>query len=270
MQKNINDMDKKVKFLIFAVFLVYFVSLIPINATPVKAAVFEEGTNGDTYLEFLKDLNINVSFKALRDNDTFILFLYYIILFLVVFSIAEFLPFLKKEGWIHVVFSLVFTLICVIFIPAELIRTIALSYSAFGVAVTVIIPFIALAVISKQLYLQEQYFLSKFLWGLYAASMVIAWLTAPAATQLFSTILYWIAFGVACIMILAMGSIMGSLFKLRAKEATNRVKMTQLTDLEYELEHARRVRDSMKRGTPEWQVEDTKVRDLQDKIRTYK
>ena len=96
---------------------------------------------------------------------------------LVVYAVAEFIPFLESKNWIAVVFSLIVAALSTFYLNAQDLNSILVSYSAFGIVITAIIPFFLIAVISKKSHDKGFPLLGKLLWIAFIIVTLIRWLS---------------------------------------------------------------------------------------------
>jgi len=102
--------------------------------------------------------------STLTDSTGFGKFLMFILVALIVYGIAEFLPFLGSKPLLNGAISIVIGLLSTVYLSKEEVLTSILAYSALGVTLTLIIPFCIIAIISMQAHAKGHYFLGKFLW----------------------------------------------------------------------------------------------------------
>ncbi|MDO8467507.1 MAG: hypothetical protein Q7S56_00990 [Nanoarchaeota archaeon] len=118
----------------------------------------------------------------IQDSLSFVRVLIFILVFLIIFSIFEFLPLFGHNIYVKWGISIIVSLLSTMFLSNEEISTVLLSYGALGIALTAIIPFICIAAISKKLHDEEGYaFWGKVLWLGFLVFLVFRWLLAPAS-----------------------------------------------------------------------------------------
>jgi hypothetical protein len=91
-------------------------------------------------------------------------FLLYILVFLIIYSIVEFLPFLSERTWVGVLASIIISFLSVNAMNAQDVTAILLSYTAMGFILTTILPFIVIATISKKLHERGLGYWGRIMW----------------------------------------------------------------------------------------------------------
>jgi hypothetical protein len=166
------------------VFLVLGIFAVSLFAGVVSAQT-STGSSGGSALDRIADLleklfkkDINVSVKDPADSSWFPKTLMFLLVALIVYSVAQFLPFMGDNEYVKWGISVIVGIMSIFFLDSEQIATILLSYKAMGIVLTGIVPFVVVAVIAKKLNEGEHRWISKFMWiGLF---VVIATLWATA------------------------------------------------------------------------------------------
>ncbi len=120
----------------------------------------------------------NLSVGSEGDNLLVAKILLFVLVALIVYAVSEFVPFLDKRGPVAALIAIVVGILAVFFLKSEEIYTVLTSYGAFGIALTLIIPFILMAVISKRLYEKEYVFASKIIWVIFIVAIIMKYLIA--------------------------------------------------------------------------------------------
>lgn len=112
------------------------------------------------------------------NGTQFAQFLLFVLVTLIVFAVMEFVPFVEDRGWIGFGISVVIGILSTAYMKSEEVYSILLSYSAFGIAITSIIPFLLIAVISKKLHEKGHTMFSKVIWIVMGVAITMKYLTA--------------------------------------------------------------------------------------------
>ena len=153
------------------VFLSLF--LISFLAGIVSAqTVFDDLKNGIS--SFLQSNN-------LKAGTGFAQILMFCLITLIIYAIAEFLPFIGDNGLVAFLISAIIGFLSVFYLKNEEIYTILLSYSTLGIVLTSIIPFIVIAVMSKRLFDQGYSWMSRIIWIAFGVVLLVKWLPSSTA-----------------------------------------------------------------------------------------
>ena len=108
---------------------------------------------------------------------------------MVIYSISSILPFVGENKWVAFFISLAIGYLSVAYLLRGEIEAVLLSYGALGITLTLIIPFIIIAVISKRAYSTGKLFLSKLLWVVFLIIVVLRWFAVEGISD-FAAILF--------------------------------------------------------------------------------
>lgn len=108
-----------------------------------------------------------------------------LLVLLLVYSIADFIPLLPK-GWIQWVFSAIIALLAFLFVDADTIRSIGDTYEALGVALVSVIPLLILVGFSIKISKDERSaawapFFDKFVFLIFGLWLVLKWYNSTEA-----------------------------------------------------------------------------------------
>jgi len=103
-----------------------------------------------------------------------------VLVFLVVYSVSDFMPVVSEENWVRWIFSGIVAVLSFLFITDELIRVVLAQYEAMSVAIIGIIPLIVLFAITYKLRNSEKSrsyaaFINPFMWILFIIWMILIW-----------------------------------------------------------------------------------------------
>lgn len=122
--------------------------------------------------------SINLNLENLQRSTGFAQFLLFILVALIVFAVSGSMPFVKDNKYVQAGLAIIVGILATFYLKSTEIATILISYSALGITLTGIIPFIIIAVISKKLHEDEYGFFSKFVWIVFGVVTVVRYLSA--------------------------------------------------------------------------------------------
>ena len=164
---------------------------------------------------------------------------------LIIFAVSNSVPFLEGQGlFLRWTISIVIGILSTWFLQSTEIYTILQSYTALGITLTLVIPFVFLAVISKQLYDKQYYLTSKLLWVIFLVLICYKFLTADTAQiGQIGTILFIAIAAFALIMAIWENRIYLLMFKQNIRNARDTATAERLAEVTSELEElAERIR----------------------------
>ena len=126
------------KFFIASIFISIVLSLFVV---PVSA----QGTFTEDSSLFIKDMSNAISSNIrefTQEKDDFVRFLFFLLVLIIVSAVTGFIPLFKDKKAIGFLFSLIVSILAVFFIPPALIKQLLNPYSALGVALLSVIPFL--------------------------------------------------------------------------------------------------------------------------------
>jgi hypothetical protein len=150
-------MKKEVKFLALVLLGLFTVSLV---AGVVSAAWTDSARS--FFEPFLGQL-------AAFESSFLVQVLLFFLVFLIVYAISGEVPFVSKKNWMKLPLSLIVSALATFFLKSSEIAIILANYKALGIAVTIVLPFVLITIISKGLNTEGHYFASKFLWIVFIA-----------------------------------------------------------------------------------------------------
>jgi len=164
-------------------------------------------------------------------------FLLFILVALIVYAIAEELPFVGKKGWIAGGVAIVISILSTFFLRSEEVYTILISYGALGITLTAILPFIVIAVISKRSHDKGYFFLSKILWIVFAVvTLFRLGLSTASEIGTFGNFVYPIVLILTLIMLFLEGWFYLKLSGIQLKEGLTRSQKLQAFRITAEIE----------------------------------
>ena len=126
------------KFFIASIFISIVLSLFVV---PVSA----QGTFTEDSSLFIKDMSNAISSNIkefTQETEQFVKFLFFLLVLIIVSAVTGFIPLFKDKKAIGFLFSLIVSILAVFFIPTTLILSMLNPYSALGVALLSVIPFL--------------------------------------------------------------------------------------------------------------------------------
>ncbi len=126
------------KFFIASIFISIVLSLFVV---PVSA----QGTFTEDSSLFIKDMSNAISSNIkefTQETEQFVKFLFFLLVLIIVSAVTGHIPLFKDKKAIGFLFSLIVSILAVFFIPTTLILTMLNPYSALGVALLSVIPFL--------------------------------------------------------------------------------------------------------------------------------
>jgi hypothetical protein len=166
--------------------------------------------------------------------------LLFFLVFLIVYAISANIPFLgKNRGFaLRGGVSIIIGILAVFFLKREEVYTILQSYTALGVALTVIVPFFVIAVVSKDLLESRHTVISKFIWILFLGTLMVRYLTAdPSEIGAFGKGAFWVVAILSLVLLIWEGRIYLYMFKKEMKEAGSLHDKLVLAKLVAEVNH---------------------------------
>ncbi len=162
------DMSKKVGLIVFSLLALSLFAFSFVSAETVFESI-------------VSSFSINIPAFSSETNffqgTLFQQILVFFLVALVVYAVAEFIPFLESKNWVAIVFSLIVAALSTFYLNAQDLNSILVSYSAFGIVITAIIPFFLIAVISKKSHDKGFPLLGKVLWIAFILVTLIRWLS---------------------------------------------------------------------------------------------
>ena len=156
------------------------------------------------------------------DKPIIVQILLYFLVFLVISSIVSFLPLFVDSQVIRFLVSVSVTILSMILIPAEFLLLVVNPYTALGMTIISVMPFIFMFVFVRAV-IRNRFF-KNLLWGFFALSLVILGILAQLQSnitpaQRLLTQIYFIAAVFAVVMIVASDWIEDRIFRGAVKAA---------------------------------------------------
>jgi hypothetical protein len=175
------------------------------------------------------------SITTLTQGTWFAQFLIFLLITLIVYAISEWIPFLEEKSWLSFAISVIIGLLASVYLKSEEVYTILLSYSAFGIVLTSIIPFILIAVIAKKLNEKGHTMMGKVMWIALAVVIIMKWFTATEIGA-FGKIAYPIVLILVAVMLIWENRLYLILFKKQVTEFKTQYNEEQIAELRGELD----------------------------------
>ena len=202
----------------------FLVSLV--SAETVLDTIKSWFANSSLDLSFLQNLQDTVTAQVLM----------FILVALIIYSIAEFIPFLERKDWVAVLISVIVAALATLYLKSEEIYTILLSYSALGIALTLIVPFILIFVLAKKLHEKGYGLAGRLLWAIFLVAILMKYLTADLdEIGNFGTLFFILIALISLIMLLFQSKIFFRLFKAKLKGIRESSKAEALSEITAEL-----------------------------------
>lgn len=156
--------------------------------------------------------------------------LFAVLIFLVIYTVASQVPFISgASNGIKIAISVVIAILSAAFISPDVIRPLINQYSAIGIAVSFVLPFILMFYFIKSTFPQNS-ILQKAVWVIYFIALFISYISnANELTTSLAKWIYWIMFILTGIMFFWGKSIYNMLWKEELKEAEAKGMQTQKT-----------------------------------------
>ncbi len=204
----------------------------------VLATIFETifGGLGDS-IGF--DSNLTDNFFA--EGGPFTTVLLFLLVALIIYSLGNFMPFIQDKNWVSFMIAIVVALLSTIYLNKDEITTILFSYKALGIVLTGILPFFAIAVVSKRSYEKGHLFISKFLWVAFIIVILMRFVTGINTTvesdkiSQFGKMTYSLLIIAASVMFLWERVLYKLIFKSKVKGEVDSMSLTGLSRAEAEL-----------------------------------
>ena len=165
-------------------------------ATIVSANAFTDGIG--KFSEVVKDPLLDFT----ANENLFVKTLFFFLVFLIIVTILGIMPLFEEARLIKVLVALIITTLSVYFLPTELVSSMLNPYSALGVAIISIIPFILMWLFTTTMITNS--FFRKIAWMFYAiALLALSVVSGIDATGVSGNIYSW-SYGLASTLALAM------------------------------------------------------------------
>lgn len=151
---------------------------------------------------------------------------------LIVFGVAEFIPFMSGSLRLRWAISIVIALLATLYLNSSDVYTILISYSALGITLTAIIPFIIISIIAKKEHEQGRAFTSKILWLAFIVVLIMKVIASWSKIGSPEQWIYIIVLVLALIMFIWEKRLYFFLFKEQVKslrESSNTQELAELT-----------------------------------------
>jgi hypothetical protein len=130
------------------------------------ASAYEWSNIGSDTKDFL------INFATGAPDPAIAKWLFFFMVFLVLYSLTEVIPFFEEKSWISLLFALAVSFLSVFFLTTEQIMSSLLSYKALGIALTSVVPFLCMVAISHRCYKKKQPWSAKILWLLFIVGLL--------------------------------------------------------------------------------------------------
>jgi len=209
-----------------------FISLLLVSFIILNVQFVAAETVLNNLLNNIPSVDIDSGFLdeglSFDENPGIIRILIFVLVTLIIYSISNFLPFVpEKNPWIAWGISIIIAILSTFFLAKEEIYTLLLSYNALGITLTALIPFIAIAAVSKKLYDEGglNMLFSKILWVAFLGFLIFRWMLAdPRQIGDFGTYVYPIIFILSFIMVIWDKWVYRWIFKRETSSAVEDVK----------------------------------------------
>jgi hypothetical protein len=175
---------KKAGYFILAVLFLSFFAFSFVSAETNGAAALnsvESAFGGHSSVDWGKFFD-NLFNNQYQGNDIVVQILVFFLVALVIYSISPFIPFISGKPIITWGMTLIVAYLSIYSVRLDEIKAVLLSYGAMGLVITLIIPFFAIAVISKKSYDEgKPGIFSKAIWIAFLLMLVYKWATASVA-----------------------------------------------------------------------------------------
>jgi len=223
-EKTLKNMKKETKLLSVFLISLFFVSLFvgivaaqdpenPMTQVKDYLADLMGGTDGSFYKFIETLLSPNILFT--------------ILIFLIVFAIIDNISVFQRKKWVGVVVSLVVAILAAGFIDQDWISPILNQYTAIGVAITFLIPFVLIFYFLKEI-APHNSLIQKTVWVVFTVviffNIIINW---DKAASSFTRFLYGIIIILSFVMIFSTNAIFKMLFKEQLGTAIDKYKQVQ-------------------------------------------
>jgi len=168
-------------------------------------------------------------------------FLLFILVALIIYAIAEELPFVGTKTWVAGAIAVVVGLLSTFFLKSEEVYTILLSYGALGITLTAIIPFVIISVIAKKAHDKDNVLLGKLLWITFFVVTLFKWgLSSSSEIGTFGKWVYPIVLSLVLAMLFFENWIYFRLLKLTLKGESEKAKEFNQAQISAEISRLRR------------------------------
>lgn len=158
---------------VLAVALIFNQSSISntVQASPTSATIAQVPGFVGSATTWIRDV-IKAPFEALGSNQTDVLrFFFFILVFLIISVVVSKIPLFGNHKGISILVALIVAILGVFFIPDDIVKMMINPYSAMGIAMISIIPFILMFLFTQ--YMLKNSFFKKIAWFFFAAMLLI-------------------------------------------------------------------------------------------------
>ncbi len=173
------------------------------------------------------------------NNIGFAKILIFFLIALIIYAISDFIPYISQHVYVKWAISIIIGLLATLYLNAQDVYTVIVSYSALGITLTAIIPFILIAIISKKEHEEGRNFTSKLLWIIFIVVLVMKIIGSWSSVGINGQWIYIIVLILAGIMFLWDNKIYFFLFRQQVKNARESANAEALAQVTSELEEIR-------------------------------
>lgn len=184
----------------FAIFSLLFVSVLAGIVTAADAAPGITSSDWTGYKSITNAFgNVLYTLGTIGDMPGFVKVLFFVLLFLIVYSIVTIIPLFRGRSTVSILVSLVVSVLGVAYMPTDLVMMIINPYTAMGATILSIIPIILLFFFTKRVVTNN--FLKGLVWFIFAVTLLTLTFMATVAKP--DNVFAWI-YGGASIVALIM------------------------------------------------------------------
>jgi len=172
-------------------------------------------------------------------SDSFLWFLVFMLVALVIYSISPFMPFISDNKYVTWAVTLIVAYLSTFSLKSEEIKTVLLSYSALGIIITAVIPFFAIAAIAKKSRDRGHIFFEKALWIAFFAVLFFKWWVADETELGYGLYAFPIIMGLVALLFIWENKIWYLMFKQQLRGYREQFRQDSLAAVTSELERLR-------------------------------
>jgi Flp pilus assembly pilin Flp len=194
--------------------------------------------------------------------------LFGVLVFLIVFAVASNLPFLKSgKEWVKVGVAIVVALLAGVFMPKEIYLPLVNQYSALGITISFVLPFILIFYFIKEA-MPRNLLLQRLVWIIYTIFLILSYI---GNYQDLGKTANWIYIGMCIasgVMILWGGKILEKLWAEELQEAIQITQEAELTSALNEVAKREQALTNVRGLTPAQRAEiEYEIQELKNRIR---
>ena len=245
---------------IFALFLLSALAILAL-AGVVAAAISVQG-----FTDSLKNLGSSSGFLDFLSRLITPSILFAVLIFLIIFAVVSTLPFLKTAAkWVKIGVSVVVALLSGAFISPDVILPLVNQYTALGITISFVLPFILIFYFIKETVPQNR-LVQKGIWVIYFTALAISYISNAEGLKGTAQFIYFAMGAGAAFMFIWGKKVYDMLWREELKEAVAATEARDKAIIAAQLQELIRLKKEAKMGSRERQELEDRINDLQAEL----